>query len=203
MVTVVDPGTSLTQHDAHDAHDADDAADAAAPPARRRRPAPAELRAWRSFLRAHAAVVRRLEADLVAGHGLSLGVYDVLVQLVEAPGRRLRMTELAAQVLLSRSGLTRLVDRMEREGYVRREADPTDARGVLAVMTDAGFERLRAASPTHLEGVSRYVVDRLSADELAAWGAASARLADGPFDGSAGPAGPDAPDAPDGPDCSD
>ena len=139
---------------------------------------PVELHAWRSFLRAHSAVVRRLEADLLARHGLSLAVYDVLVQLVEAPGRRLRMTELAAQVLLSRSGLTRLVDRMERDGYVRRESDPGDARGVLAVMTDAGFVRLREATSTHLEGVGSYVVDRLSSEELTAWGAASARLAE-------------------------
>lgn len=145
---------------------------------RRRRPADDELFAWRSFLRAHATVVRRLEADLIASHGLPLAVYDVMVQLVEAPGHRLRMTELAARVLLSRSGLTRLVDRMVRDGHVRREADPQDARGVLAVLTDAGFERLKAASPTHLDGITRYVVDRLSADELTAWGAASARLAD-------------------------
>ncbi len=114
----------------------------------------------------------------MAAHGLPLAVYDVLVQLVEAPGHRLRMTELAGRVLLSRSGLTRLVDRMVRDGHVRREADPQDARGVLAVLTDAGFERLKAASPTHLDGIARYVVDRLSTEELAAWGAASARLAD-------------------------
>lgn len=150
----------------------------------RRRPADDELHAWRSFLRAHATVVRRLEADLVATHGLQLAVYDVLVQLVEAPERRLRMTELAGRVLLSRSGLTRLVDRMVRDGHVQREQDPQDARGVLAVLTDPGFEALKAASPTHLDGITRYVVDRLSTDELAAWGAASARLADSPAEGS-------------------
>lgn len=144
----------------------------------RRRPAADELYAWRSFLGAHATVVRRLEADLMAAHGLPLAVYDVLVQLVEAPERRLRMTELAGRVLLSRSGLTRLVDRMVRDGHVRREADPLDARGVLAVLTDAGFEQLKAASPTHLDGITRYVVDRLPSDALTAWGAASARLAD-------------------------
>ncbi|KQX65798.1 MarR family winged helix-turn-helix transcriptional regulator [Angustibacter sp. Root456] len=150
----------------------------------RRRPADDELFAWRAFLRAHATVVRRLEADLMAGHGVPLAVYDVMVQLVEAPGHRLRMTDLASRVLLSRSGVTRLVDRMVRDGHVRREADPQDARGVLAVLTDAGFERLKAASPTHLDGITRYVVDRLSVEELQAWGAASARLADS--DGSPG-----------------
>ncbi len=171
-MTGVEPGTSCTERPTADLTDVADV------PARRRVPAAHELRAWRSFLRAHAAVVRRLEADLLQSHGLSLGVYDVLVQLVEAPGRRLRMTELAAKVLLSRSGLTRLVDRMVRDGYVRREPDPGDARGVLAVMTDAGYDRLRSASPTHLDGITRYVVDRLPADDLAAWGSASARLAD-------------------------
>jgi DNA-binding MarR family transcriptional regulator len=171
-VIFVEPGTSFTERPSTSA-----LVEASPPP--RRVPAAHELHAWRSFLRAHAAVVRRLEADLLASHGLALGVYDVLVQLVEAPGRRLRMTELAGKVLLSRSGLTRLVDRMVRDGYVCRESDPADARGVLAVMTDAGYERLRSASPTHLDGISRYVVDRLAPDDLLAWGAASARLAEG------------------------
>ncbi len=144
---------------------------------RGRRPRPAELDAWRSFLQAHAAVVRRLEVDLARVHGLPLGVYDVLVQLVEAPDHRLRMTDLAGAVLLSRSGLTRLVDRMVREGYLTREPDPADARGVWAVLTDRGYERLRSASATHLAGVSRYVVDRLEPQELEAWGRACAKLA--------------------------
>ena len=89
-------------------------------------------------------LVRRLEADLLAEHQLPLASYDVLVQLVEAPDRRLRMTELAQRVLISRSGLTRLVDRLEREGLVRREACDDDARGLFAVLTEAGFQRLRA-----------------------------------------------------------
>lgn len=151
--------------------------DAGAGGERRRLPAPHELTAWRAFLRAHAAVVRRLEADLVTEHGLPLAVYDVLVQLVEAADHRLRMTDLAGAVLLSRSGLTRLVDRMVRDGFVRREPDPTDARGVWAVMTDAGYDRLRSAAPAHLAGISRYVVDRLEPVELSAWGAACERLA--------------------------
>jgi len=146
--------------------------------ARRRRLTPHELAAWRAFLRAHAAVVRRLEADLVGTHAMTLAVYDVLVQLVEAPGRRLRMTELADAVLLSRSGLTRLVDRMVRDGYVRREPDPADARGVLAVLTDSGYARLRTASPTHLDGIGRYVVDQLTPQQLEAWGSANEELAE-------------------------
>ncbi len=125
-----------------------------------------ELAAWRSFLRAHAVVTRRLEAELTAEHELPLASYDVLVQLSEAPERRLRMTELAERVLLSRSGLTRLVDRLERDGLVARQACPDDARGTLAVLTDAGLDRLRQAWPTHLRGVSEHVTGKLSADEL-------------------------------------
>jgi DNA-binding MarR family transcriptional regulator len=125
-----------------------------------------ELAVWRSFLRAHSQILRALEADLVAEQKLPLASYDVLVQLVEAPDHRLRMTELAELVLLSRSGVTRLVDRLERDGLVRREACDTDARGLFAVLTDAGYDRLRAASGTHLRGVEEYVIGRLSAQEL-------------------------------------
>ncbi|MGH8869262.1 MAG: MarR family winged helix-turn-helix transcriptional regulator [Actinomycetes bacterium] len=130
-------------------------------------PTPDALAVWRDFLRAHALLVRRLEADLVAEHALPLASYDVLVQLVEATDHRLRMTELAERVLLSRSGLTRLVDRLAREGLVRREACPSDARGLYAVLTDEGYDRLRRATPTHLRGVERYAVGRLDAAELA------------------------------------
>src|SRR5688500_20210971 len=114
----------------------------------------AEQLAWRGFLRAHATVVRALEADLQAEHDLPLASYDVLVQLSEAPERRLRMTELADRVLLSRSGLTRLADRLERDGLLVRQACPSDARGTLAVLTEAGLDRLRAAWPTPLRGVA-------------------------------------------------
>ncbi len=125
-----------------------------------------ELGAWRSFLRAHAQITRKLEADLVAEHDLPLPSYDVLLQLAEAPGRRLRMTDLADRVLISRSGLTRLVDRLEREGLVERTACPNDARGTNAVLTEGGLQRLRIAAPTHLRGVSEHVTSRLSVPEL-------------------------------------
>lgn len=127
----------------------------------------AQMLAWRRFLRVHALVVRRLEADLLAEQDLPLATYDVLVQLVEAPARRLRMSELAERVLLSRSGLTRLVDRLEREGLVRREACEADARGLFTVLTDDGLARLRAASPTHLRGVAEHAVGRLDDGEAA------------------------------------
>jgi DNA-binding MarR family transcriptional regulator len=137
-----------------------------------------QLRAWRNFLQAHAVLVRRLEADLLAEHQLPLASYDVLVQLVEAPERRLRMTELAQRVLISRSGLTRLVDRLEREGLVRREACDDDARGLFAVLTDAGFQRLRRASPTHLRGVASYAIDRLDDEQVEALAEICALLLD-------------------------
>ena len=138
---------------------------------------PAELDAWRGFLRAHARVTRLLDAELTAECDLPLGTYEVLVHLNEAPGRRLRMTELADRVLLSRSGLTRLVDRMEREGLITRESCPSDLRGTNAVLTDAGYERLRAAAPTHLRGVREHLVDQLTPDEIRVLGDALGRVA--------------------------
>ncbi|HEY3631769.1 MAG TPA: MarR family transcriptional regulator [Jatrophihabitantaceae bacterium] len=122
--------------------------------------------AWRAFLRAHASVLRKLERDLVNEAGMPLGWYDVLVQLAEAPERRLRMADLADKVLLSRSGLTRLVDRLQSEGLVTREPYPGDARGLYTVLTQAGFEKLRAAAPTHLAGVHAYWLSRFSDREL-------------------------------------
>ena len=118
------------------------------------------------FLRAHAQVTRSLEAELVAEHDLPLPSYDVLVQLSEAPDRRLRMTELADRVLLSRSGLTRLVDRLAREGLVERQSCPSDARGTLAVLTGTGLQRLQDAWPTHLRGVAEHVTGKLTAEEV-------------------------------------
>ena len=127
-----------------------------------------QLAAWRRFLQAHAVVIRRLEADLLTEHALPLASYDVLVQLVEAPDRRLRMTELAQRVLISRSGLTRLVDRLEREGLVSREPCDDDARGLFAVLTERGFDSLRRASSTHLRGVQSYAIGRLDDAQIAA-----------------------------------
>lgn len=135
--------------------------------ARVRRPTPEALASWRAFLGAHARLTRRLEADLLAEHRLTLGVYEVLVQLIESPGRRLRMTELADRVLLSRSGVTRLVDRMEREHLVARQACPSDARGMFAVLTETGYERVRRAARTHLRGLEEYYGSRLNAHDLA------------------------------------
>lgn len=137
---------------------------------------PIEMGAWRGFLNAHAHVIRRLEAELEQEQSMPLANYDVLVQLAEAPGQALRMSELASSVLLSRSGLTRLVDRLEREGLVERRACPDDARGTLAALTPAGMSRLREAWVTHLRGVRQHMVSRFSADELATLGELLGRL---------------------------
>ncbi len=124
------------------------------------------ITAWKAFLGAHARVTAVLETELQAAHQLPLSFYDVLVQLSEAPGRRLRMSELAQAVLLSRSGLTRLVERMERAGLVSRAPSPGDARGVETVLTDAGLRRIQEAAPTHLRGVAEHVTDLLTPSEL-------------------------------------
>ena len=124
------------------------------------------MRAWRAFLRAHSSVTRLLESELIAEHALSLPEYGVLVTLVEAPDHKLRMTELADQVLLSRSGLTRLVDRMQRSGLVDRRPCTSDARGLNAVLTEVGYARLKESSGTHLRGVREHVTGQLSEVEL-------------------------------------
>jgi DNA-binding MarR family transcriptional regulator len=134
------------------------------------------LTVWRSFLRAHAHVMRQLEQDLQAHHKIGLGSYDVLVQLAEAPGRKLRMSELAEAVLLSRSGLTRLVDRMQREGLVERQPDPCDARGLFTVLTPAGLAALKDAAVVHLAGVDELVLARLSDEELGTFKALMSKI---------------------------
>ena len=141
-------------------------------------PAPADVAVWRSFLRAHSRLLRQLESDLVERGEIPLATYDVLVQLTEAPDHRLRMTELADLVLLSRSGLTRLIDRLERDGLVRREPCADDARGMFAVLTSLGVDRLRSASYVHLPGVGAHFVRRYNRQELARLGQLLARLAD-------------------------
>src|SRR5215213_3957792 len=105
----------------------------------------AELAAWRGFLRVHSAVAKRLDAQLESAHDLPLSSYEVLITLQSAPARRLRMAELADRVLLSRSGMTRLVDRLERDGLLARDTCAADARGCFAVLTEAGDDLLARA----------------------------------------------------------
>jgi DNA-binding MarR family transcriptional regulator len=128
--------------------------------------APEELGAWRGLLRIHSALVKALDAELLAAHSLPLTSYEVLINLQAAPGRRRRMAELADGVLLSRSGMTRLVDRLEREGLLERDACTDDGRGTFAVLTDKGEALLDEARRTHLDGVRERFLQHFDEDEL-------------------------------------
>jgi DNA-binding MarR family transcriptional regulator len=130
--------------------------------------APEELAAWRGLLRVHSALVKALDAELLAGHELPLTSYEVLINLQAAPGRRRRMAELADGVLLSRSGMTRLVDRLERDGLLERDQCTDDGRGTYAVLTDKGEAMLQRARRTHLDGVRERFLRHFEPDELRA-----------------------------------
>jgi DNA-binding MarR family transcriptional regulator len=140
--------------------------------------APERLAVWRRFLEAHALVVGALEAELDEARGLPLAWYDVLVSLREAPDGRLRMQDLAERVLFSRSGLTRLVDRMVGAGYVTRERCEDDRRGTFAVLTPAGATTLRDASGVHLRGVQEHFARHLDDDDVAALEVALGKVLD-------------------------
>ncbi len=126
----------------------------------------AELRAWRGLLRAHACLAKRLDAELDHAHGLPMTSYEVLYLLEEAPGGRMRMCDLAEQAQLSRSGLTRLVDRLERERLLERCSCAHDARGSYACLTDVGRERLKDARGTHLAVIREQFFSHFSESEL-------------------------------------
>jgi DNA-binding MarR family transcriptional regulator len=132
----------------------------------------AELQAWRGLLRVHASLLKALDAELEAAHGLPLTSFEVLIQLAEAPDQRRRMCDLADSVQLSRSGMSRLVDRLERDGLIERCSCTVDARGAYACLTKAGRARLEAAGPTHLAAVRDRFLSRFDEAELtqlAAW----------------------------------
>jgi len=116
---------------------------------------------WRRFVETHAAIVRRLDDDLRAQSGLTLSSFEVLYELVRSPGNRLRMAELADRLLFTRSGVTRLVDRLERDGLVERNDCDHDGRGVYAILTTKGFETFEAAAGPHIEGVRRQFFEPL------------------------------------------
>jgi DNA-binding MarR family transcriptional regulator len=125
------------------------------------------LAPWRAFLAAHLLVTRRLDEELQAEHDLSLAEYDTLLTIAWSPDRRIRMRNLADSIFLSRSGVTRLIDRLVADGLVERSACASDARGAEAVLTSAGLDRLRAASTTHLRGVDAHFLAVLGDDEMA------------------------------------
>lgn len=132
--------------------------------------------AWRGLLTAQATVVSKIEAKLAAAGLPPLAWYDVLFALHEQPGKRLRMSELAEAVLLSRSGLTRLVDRLEPEGYLCREACATDKRGFEVRLTDAGTGVLRKIWPVYREGIAEFFARHLSEEEIAVLTAAFSKV---------------------------
>ncbi len=125
-----------------------------------------ELKAWSNFLRAHAAIRRQLDRELVTEHGLTISDFEVLYRLANAPDKMLRRVDLAQNVLLTPSGITRLLDGLESCGLVKKEACKADARVVYAKLTDKGQKRLDAASKDHLVSVRNLFRERFSEAEL-------------------------------------
>jgi DNA-binding MarR family transcriptional regulator len=130
--------------------------------------APLQLEGWVAFLRAHAAITRELSAQLQREHDLTLNDYEVLLHLSHADGGRMRRVDLAQQVVLTASGITRLLEGLERSGYVCKETCASDARVSYAKLTDEGHEKLRAAARTHLQGIDELFLSRYSGSELTA-----------------------------------
>jgi DNA-binding MarR family transcriptional regulator len=135
-----------------------------------------QLRHWRAFLESSWALHTRLEDELRAATGLSMNDYHVLVALAEAPGRRIRMGELANRLVLSPSRITYQISSMIKRGLVRKESCPEDGRGQEAVLTDEGLETLRAAAPAHLDTVRTSFIDHLDDEELAVVGRVFAKI---------------------------
>ena len=135
-----------------------------------------EIRTWIRFVATNAAINRELEARLMGAHGLTLSDYDVLVQLARSPERKLRNIDLAKAVVLTRSGVTRLVDGLEKDGLVMRSSCPSDKRGSFVSITDAGLARLREAAATHLDGVRELFLERLGEEGRAQMDALLAEL---------------------------
>lgn len=127
---------------------------------------PSQLTAWRLFITAHATLIEQIDQALAAAGCVPLQWYDVLIELYEAPERRLRMAELARRVILSRSSLTHLADRLERAGLIARERVATDRRGAYAVLTEAGHQALRTAWPIYAQGIARHFGGQLTVEEI-------------------------------------
>jgi DNA-binding MarR family transcriptional regulator len=137
---------------------------------------PLELKGWVAFLRAHAAITRELSAQLQREHNLTLNDYEVLLHLSHAESGRLRRVDLANQVVLTASGITRLLDGLEKAGFVCKETCQSDARVSYAKLTDAGAVKLKAAAVTHLRGIEELFLSRYSGSELATLGELLSRL---------------------------
>ena len=148
---------------------------------------PTELVPFVNFLRAHAAVVRELSSELVSAHGLTINDFEVLLRLSRADGSRMRRVDLAQEVLLTPSGITRLLEGLERSGFVERVACKEDLRVSYAQLTPAGRTKLRAAGKTHVAGIHRLYLDHFDADERAVLGELLGRLTDGEDGGACAP----------------
>jgi DNA-binding MarR family transcriptional regulator len=126
----------------------------------------AALEAWRSYLQSHASIVRQLDAELVAVHAMTTRDYEVLLYLAQAPDRKLPMSALATSTMLTRSGITRLVDGLVDSGLIERIACESDARVSYARLTDLGYERLREAGCTHIASIQRLFLEHFSPEEI-------------------------------------
>src|SRR4051794_14373715 len=136
------------------------------------------VRAWGAVLRAHAAVVPQLDRELQAAVGMPVSWYDVLLELMNAAGHRLQMSELGERVTVSRTRVSRLVDEMERAGLIERHAHPSDRRSTYAAITAAGRKKFRAAAPVYLRGVYEHFIANMKPGEIAAVAAGLQRVAD-------------------------
>jgi DNA-binding MarR family transcriptional regulator len=126
----------------------------------------AELEAWRSYLQSQRSILRELDADLVAVHGLTARDYEVLLYLAQAPDRKLPMSALAESTMLTRSGVTRLIDGLVTAGLIERHSCPSDARVSYASLTDLGFAKLRDAGRTHIAGIRRLFLEHFTDEEI-------------------------------------
>ncbi len=124
------------------------------------------LEAWRSYLQSHAAIVRELDGELVTEHGMTSRDYEVLLYLAQAENRKLPMSALSERTMLTRSGITRLIDGLVASGLIERVSCESDARVSYAQLTDAGYEKLRAAGRTHIAGIQRLFLEHFNEDEI-------------------------------------
>jgi DNA-binding MarR family transcriptional regulator len=124
------------------------------------------LEAWRSYLQSHAAILRELDAELVAAHGMTSRDYEVLLYLAQVPDRQLPMSVLATRTMLTRSGITRLVDGLVEAGWIERASCPSDARISFARLTDDGFRKLQEAGCTHIRSIQRVFLKHFTPQEI-------------------------------------
>ena len=143
----------------------------------------AALDLWRSYLQSHASIVRVLDAELLAEHGITARDYEVLLYLAQEPGHQLAMSALAERTMLTRSGITRLVDGLVHAGLIERVACPSDARVSYAQLTEAGYEKLRAAGCSHVASIRGLFMEHFSAEEIDVLASLLSRLPGARLDG--------------------